>query len=263
VHFLFYTEPNPFAAFTITVRANTGRDTTFTANGSAGAAGVAFWAQLGCFISSVTVSAPVDFAVGELAIYQSKFGPESISLPLAPGTCAVNVPKPSTICAGFVPVTADASAGVTTGPTFFNTTCGLTHTVTPPVAPAGNSNPSTNSIYDITCGPANLVVNHNGDANFGLTHTLSISGNQVGTFNTSGAAANLRFAIPAYNTETLDGDVDVTTAPGCLSGMFGVAINFRVEVPTATINGLHKLHYWNKCTSSTWCWQTYHSLESV
>ncbi len=75
-----YIEPNPFSVntFTVTGTAFNGDTTTFqvTADGSGGANHFGVYATDGCCLQSVTISGPVDWAIGELRLGQCKPGCE-------------------------------------------------------------------------------------------------------------------------------------------------------------------------------------------
>jgi len=69
--FQFYGEPNPFGVFAMTATGSDGSSSIVSQqfpDGSAGATGWGFYGTGGATVASVTVSADVDFAVGEFAV---------------------------------------------------------------------------------------------------------------------------------------------------------------------------------------------------
>jgi len=77
--FVFYTEPNPFAAYTITATANDGTTVSQDVEGSAGAAGYGFYTD-GAALTKISVSSAVDFAVGEFWVAKGIPAPASLGL---------------------------------------------------------------------------------------------------------------------------------------------------------------------------------------
>jgi len=69
--FYFYAESSPFETFTFTATTVNGPTLIDpNINGASGAGGFVYWTTTGDFLSSITISAPIDFAVGEFGISQ-------------------------------------------------------------------------------------------------------------------------------------------------------------------------------------------------
>lgn len=66
--FIFYAEPNPFDTYSVRVMTNDGTELLQEIDGSAGASGYGFYTTDGDSISSIGISADVDFAIGEFSI---------------------------------------------------------------------------------------------------------------------------------------------------------------------------------------------------
>jgi MYXO-CTERM domain-containing protein len=67
--FYMYAEPDPFDAYNMTVVTDDGNILTIPVVGNSGANGFGFWTA-GAPIATVTISADVDFAIGEFGIAQ-------------------------------------------------------------------------------------------------------------------------------------------------------------------------------------------------
>jgi hypothetical protein len=87
--FYLYAEPNPFSPIQFLVRANDGTEVSQTVDGSAGARYFGFYSCDGsAALTSVTVSAATDFAVGEFGIAPRDRGECGILAEASPGTDA-------------------------------------------------------------------------------------------------------------------------------------------------------------------------------
>lgn len=77
--FAFWSEPNPFDIYQITATASDGETLIQSPDGSGGALGYGFWTTGGSTIDWITISADVDFAIGE---FYGAAVPEPASLTL-------------------------------------------------------------------------------------------------------------------------------------------------------------------------------------
>jgi hypothetical protein len=98
--FYFYAEPNPFGVFTITATAQDGTTSgPISVDGSGGARYFGFYVTGGSALASITVSSPVDFAVGEFGIAS---GPTSAAQCKKGGWRSFGVFKNQGDCVSFV-----------------------------------------------------------------------------------------------------------------------------------------------------------------
>ncbi|MCC7027164.1 MAG: HYR domain-containing protein, partial [Saprospiraceae bacterium] len=175
----------------------------------------------------------------------------SVTVGLAPGSCAGNVPRPATLPTNGIAPTGRKYVSFL-GSNFLGDPCGVgvpnpcfgfLGSDPAPASPPGNTGPGA-SIADINCGPVTITTapQFSDGLCFGGIWDVRFASNPGCTFRIdyqTGERSSIEMSACAYNTEVADNDFDLEYAwvSSGTFGTFGETFSWEVAVDSSCVVG--------------------------